>query len=356
MPAAVIGISHKTAPVDLREKLSFTIAELEQVLSQAPKNPSLADLVVLSTCNRTEVYVHSQDASGAAWAADFLQRHFKRADLAQFLYTKEGDAMVEHLFGVASGLDSMVYGEHEILKQVKDAYQLSHKLNLTGKLFNVLFQRALYIGKLVRTHTGIAHGALSVGSVAVALAEKIFGNLSESTVLIFGAGKMAEVSARYLLSKKVKRLLVANRTVENARELAKQFDGQALSLEEGLAHMTLADIVITSMASPEPILTKQLMAEAMAKRQNRSLFVIDIAVPRNVDPDAHQYDNLYLYNIDDLQGIVRENMKSRSGEIEKAAQIVRAKSDEFSAWLKSFQAGEEKSLKHGAEHLRDSLA
>ena len=329
MSLSVVGLSHKTAPVDLREKLSFNISELEEVLSLAPRQTSMEDVVVLSTCNRTEIYTHAHEDRIKTWGKDFLQSHFQRKDLEAYLYVKEGEAMIEHLFSVASGLDSMVYGEHEILKQVKDAYHLSQRLNLTGKLFNVLFQRALYVGKLVRTETGIGQGALSVGSVAVSLAEKIFGDLSESTVLIFGAGKMAEISARHLLSQKVKRLLVANRTVEKAVGLAQQFNGKALTLDEGLSQIALADIVITSMAASEPILTKSVMIEHMAKRQNRSLFVIDIAVPRNVEPEIHELDNLYLYNIDDLQAIVHSNFKNRGNEIEKASQIVRLKTAEF---------------------------
>ncbi|OGR82285.1 MAG: glutamyl-tRNA reductase, partial [Elusimicrobia bacterium RIFCSPHIGHO2_01_FULL_64_10] len=276
MPLIVVGLSHKTAPVELREKLSFAAAELAeagQSLARARDQVPLSEAILLSTCNRTEIYgLSNADARG--WCLDFLRRRFQRDDLGKYVYVKEEREMVGHLFSVASGLDSLVYGENEILKQVKDAYHLFHGLGLTGKVLNVLFQRALYVGKLVRTHTAINQGALSVGSVAVSLAEKIFGDLSKSTVLIFGAGKMAEVSARYLLGKKVRTLLVANRTLENARTLAEKFDGTPLTLEDGLKNMIRADVVLTSASVTEPLIRPDFLAGLMLRRQNRSLFLI----------------------------------------------------------------------------------
>ncbi len=346
MSLTLVGISHHTAPVELREKLTFRDTEIHKVKEK--------EAVLLSTCNRTELYIHSHDDAHKERAVNFFKDHFQEGGLEKYLYIKEKQEMVRHLFTVAAGLDSLVYGEQEILKQVKDAYQAALNLGMTSKLFNVLFQRALYVGKLVRTHTGIAHGALSVGSVAVSLAEKIFGDLSESNVLLFGAGEMAEISARHLMSKKIKKLFVANRTLENAQKLAAQFQGAALNLEDGFSRMTSADIIITSVSSDEPILTSDMLKKTMSDRGNRSLFVIDIGVPRNVDASAHNLDNLYLYNIDDLQGIAGENLKSRGGEIEKARNIVNLKADEFCVWVKSLEEGDEKSLKHGAEYLRAS--
>lgn len=353
MALSLIGISHRTAPVELREKLSFGEPELKRALEDLRGRSQGEESVLLSTCNRTELYAHSHDPAHREREVGFLRDRFGGAGLDHFLYFKEGDDMIRHLFSVAAGLDSLVQGEQEIQKQVKDAYQAAQGLGLTSKIFNVLFQRALYVGKLVRTHTGIAHGALSVGSVAVSLAEKIFGDISESTVLLFGAGKMAEISARHLLSKKIRRLWVANRTLDNARRLADSFQGEPLGLEEGLSRISSADIVITSIASERPILTREILKYALMRRANRSLFLIDIAVPRNVDPSVHELDNLYLYNIDDLEAISRENLKSRGGEIEKAQGIVNMKASEFWDWIKSIGEGGEKSLRHSPECLRD---
>ena len=365
MSLTVVGLSHKTAPVELREKLAFSCLELEKILKGAMGNSDLSEMTILSTCNRTEIYCSSHQMKVAEgsfpslragggpyqnpetnWCTQFLANHFEREDLHNFLYTKTERDMVAHLFRVVSGLDSLVLGENEILKQVKDAYLLSQRMGLTGKLFNVLFQRALYVGKLVRTHTALAQGSLSVGSVAVSLAEKIFGDLTKSVVLIFGAGKMAEVSARYLLSKKVKKLLVSNRTVENARSLAQKFNAQPLSLTEGLEQMVAADIIIASASVSEPFILKKFVEELMLKRHNKSVFLIDIAVPRNVESSVHQIDNVYLYNIDDLQELVQENLKNRTDEMKRAESIIGQKTDEFVEWYHSWKLGEEKSLKH----------
>lgn len=348
MPLIVVGISHKTAPIELREKLNFPSTSLEKILTEVKQKGAPLELTILSTCNRTEIYAASE-SSAKEWCVQFLAEKFGRTDLENYLYTRDEGEMVNHLFSVSSGLDSLVLGENEILKQVKDAYHLAQKSGLTGKLLNILFQRALYVGKLVRTHTAINQGAVSVGSVAVSLGEKIFGDLSRSTILIFGAGKMAEISTRVLMSRKVKRILVANRTVENARTLADKFKAQPFSLDEGLQNMAIADIVITSMAAPEPIIKKDFIETLMAKRQNRSLFLIDIGVPRNIDPSVHKLDNVYLYNIDDLESIVRDNIKSRSAEIQKAAEIVGKKSAEFLEWYHSLQSGKEKSFKHRSD-------
>ncbi len=343
MNLTVIGISHKTAPIHLREKLSFPLGEIEEILKNE-KEVSPRELAILSTCNRTEIYSYASHAE--MWAEQFLANHFGEKDLAPFLYIKREKEAVEHLFKVASGLDSLVLGETEILKQVKDAYTSAHKVGSTGKLFNVLFQRALYVGKFIRTYTSIGEGPLSVGGVAVCLAEKIFGDLHHSTVLIFGAGKMASVSSKYLLSKKVKRLYVANRTLETAQLLAKELNACALTLEEGINLLSQVDIVLSSVSGTQYLLTKERIQKLMGDRHNRSLFIIDISVPRSMDPAAHGVDNVYLYNIDDLEGIVQENSNRRSQELSKANKIAEEKSDEFFSWVQSLKEGEEKSLKH----------
>lgn len=350
MPLAVVGLSHHTAPLELREKLSFGLLDLEKNLTSPKEKIPVKELMILSTCNRTEIYTFVEEGSDS-WAKQFLTDRSGNPEINKFFYFKQEEEMVSHLFNVASGLDSLVLGENEILKQIKDSYHLFQKTGWTGKFFNVLFQRALYVGKLVRTHTGISQGLVSSGSVAVSLAEKIFGDLRESTVIIFGAGKMAGIAARYLASKKIKKLFVANRTLETAETLALELKAEALSLEEGLKRAQSADILITSLSLVEPLLSKNAARELMKKRENRSLFIIDIGVPRNVDPAAHQLDNIYLYNIDDLKMIVQENIEKRSREIENASLIIKEKAKEFFQWYISVKEGSEKSLKHNSSGL-----
>ncbi len=361
MSLIVVGISHKTAPVELREKIFFNLKDLELLLPQAKTKSPINELVALSTCNRTELYCSENRSTLAAtldeqnvlsaqrWCAHFLNLRFGRDDLEKYLYVKTGQEAVAHLFNVAAGMDSLVLGENEILKQVKEAYQLAQKIGLTGKLMNVFFQRALFVGKLVRTHTFIAQGALSTGNVAVSLAEKIFGDLSESAVLILGAGKMAEISGRYLANKKVRELFVANRTFANAESLAQKLNARPLTLEEGFKKMTVADIVITSLSVDKPALTYEQMQIIMQDRRNRSLFIIDIGVPRNVEESAHRLDNVYLYNIDDLGAIVTENLNSRKLELDKAQQMVWSKTQEFVQWYEALAQGREFSFKHGRQ-------
>lgn len=346
MPLVVVGLSHKTAPVELRERISFSREQLEMELAEARRNAP-GELAILSTCNRTEIYAHAE-RDLTDWCLGLLERRLG-GDPRPYVYQKKEGEMISHLFSVASGLDSLVLGENEILKQVKEAYGLALQKGLTAKVLNVLFQRALFVGKMVRTHTAIGQGSVSVGSVAVSLAEKIFGDLTQSTVLVFGAGKMAEVSSRYLLDKSVRNLWVANRTLENARALAERFNATPFSLEEGLERMAAADIVITSMASDRPVLTCDGIRGLMRRRHNKSLFVIDIAVPRNVEAGAHQIDNVYLYNVDDLQAIAQENARGRSAEIEKSGRIVADKARELFEWYESLKTGKEKSLKHWNE-------
>ncbi|MBI2119545.1 MAG: glutamyl-tRNA reductase [Elusimicrobia bacterium] len=350
MRLAVVGLSHHTAPLELREKLSFGILELGKFIESQKEKIPVKELMILSTCNRTEIYTFAEEKCDS-WAKQFLIDHSQNQQIDKFFYLKQEEEMVIHLFNVASGLDSLVLGENEILKQVKDSYHLFQKSGWTGKFFNVLFQRALYVGKLVRTHTGISQGLLSSGSVAVSLAEKIFGDLRESSVLILGAGKMAGISARYLASKKVKKLFVANRTLETAQTLAHELHAQPLSLEEGLKRAESADILITSLSLAEPLLSKKEVQDLMKKRENRSFFIIDIGVPRNVDPSVHDLDNVYLYNIDDLKTIVQENIEKRSREIENASIIVKEKAKEFFQWHVSVKEGAEKSLKHNSSSI-----
>jgi glutamyl-tRNA reductase len=247
---------------------------------------------------------------------------------------------------VASGLDSLVLGESEILGQVKRAYEAAQTAGTTEKLINVIFQRAIYVGKMVRAQTTLAEGPTSTASLAVTLAERIFGNLQKSRVLVVGAGKMAELSARCLLRQKVSGLAVLNRTFEKAEELARRFQGRAASFDRLGEELVLADIVICSTGSSQTLLSHQMIVQAMKERRNRSLFLIDIAVPRDVDPTVHRLDNVYLYNIDDLESLVTESRVRRSAGIQRASALVDEKVQEFQGWYHALQRGENAVLRH----------
>jgi glutamyl-tRNA reductase len=343
----VVGLNHRTAPVEVREKLAVAPAKLHEMLHHLKKESQSEELVCLSTCNRMEVYA---DAKNPSQARSALERVFQTlagaAGLSANLYYHENEEAVRHLFTVAAGLDSMVQGEHEILAQVKEAYQTAHKGGFTGKLLNVLFQRSLYVGKRVRTQTGLGVGAASVGSVAVGMAERIFGSLRDRRIMILGAGKMAEVTAKHLLAQKAPSLFVANRTFERACELAKAFGGTAMHFEEGLRQMAEVDIVICSTAAPHSVITPEHVRRIMEKRKGRSLFLIDIAVPRDVDPAVNNIENVYLYNIDDLQQIVSTNRARRTKEAEAASRIVQEETHEFARWLRAGRMGLRTGLKH----------
>jgi glutamyl-tRNA reductase len=344
---SLIGLNHQTAPIAIRERLAFAPSQLRDVLPPLRRRLSASELVLLSTCNRTELYLEGPETA-AMEAVQWMQSHAQDGGLRSHLYLRAEDAAIHHLFRVASGLDSMVLGEHEVLGQVKNAYLAAQQHATTGKLFNVLFQRSLYVGKKVRTETALSTGAGSIGSVAVTLAERIFGKLDEKVVMILGAGKMAELTARHLLSQKVRSILVSNRTFERAQELAGQLGGRALRFEQALHEMETADIVICSTAAPHPIVVPKPISELMTRRKGRSLFFIDIAVPRDVHPDVHGIDNVYVYDIDDLQAIVRENRSKRTQDVERAEVIVDEKRKEFAGWLSAYRSGQPHALRHNA--------
>jgi glutamyl-tRNA reductase len=350
----VIGLNHRTAPVDLREKLAVANHELPGLLQRLRGESRSDELVCLSTCNRTEIYAQAKDGdTSRAAIRKALEHQAGAAGLDEHLYFHDSEDAVRHLFSVASGLDSMVTGEHEILAQVKQAYQTAQQQGFTGKLLNVLFQRSLFVGKRVRTETGLGEGAASVGSIAVGMAERIFGNLKDRSVMILGAGEMAEVTVRHLLAQKAKSLLVANRTFERACKLADEFGGTAMHFEEGLRQMAGVDIVICSTAAPHAVITPAHVRTVMAERKGRSLFLIDIAMPRDVDPAVNSIENVYLYNIDDLQQIVNENQAKRAREAALAKRIVEEETREFARWLKAHQAGLQQGLRHNSSTAQD---
>ena len=318
----VTGLSYKTAPVEVREKLAVRPSFLPCLGCRLKINAGLEEVVLLSTCNRVEVY------GTAPWVQSRGQRIFQQLcppdmDVTPHIYVKEGADAVRHLFSVTSGLDSMVIGETEITGQVKLAYQAAQAAKLTGRVLNRVFQTALQTAKEIRTQTGIGHGATSVGSVAVELAEKIFaGDLSDKTVMILGAGKMGEACVRHLAKRGTRSVLVANRSLERAQTLARELGGRALSFEERLAAVLEADIVVSSTGSPTTVLHKHEIAGILAARANRPLILVDIAVPRDIAPDVEELENVYLYNIDHLEAIVRENSRMREQELSKCNEII----------------------------------
>jgi len=318
----VTGLSYKTAPVGVREKLAMRPSLLPCLGCRLKLNAGLEEAVVLSTCNRVEVY-----GATSSWVQGRVFRIFQQLcpelDVTPHVYVKEGAAAVAHLFSVASGLDSMVIGETEITGQVKNAYQAAQQAGLTGRALNRLFQAALQVAKEIRTRTGIGRGATSVGSVAVELAEKVFaGDLSDKTVMILGAGKMGEACVRHLAKRGARSVLVANRSLERAQTLAAALGGRALAFDERLAAVSEADIVVSSTGSPETVLHKSEIAGALKARADRPLVLVDIAVPRDIAPDVEELDNVYLYNIDHLEAIVRENSQMREQELSKCNEII----------------------------------
>ncbi|MBI4056327.1 MAG: glutamyl-tRNA reductase [Elusimicrobia bacterium] len=313
------GLNHKTAPVKFREALAGVgaLKALEKFRTQGD-----GERVVLSTCNRFELYTVDSDEEKALERLTEFMKEICGKSLEGVHYRRAGLEAVRHLFTVAAGLDSLVVGESEILGQVKEAYETSRKLGFTGKIFNVLFQRALFVGKLVRSETGISTGQTSVASVAVQLAQRIFGSLSDSKVLILGAGKMAELSARHLLNEKVKKLWVANRTWGKGVALAEPFNAEPIRWQNFPQAMEEADVVIASTGSEKPVLTVELVRSVLSARRGRSLFLIDIAMPRDVEEGVHRLEHVYLYTLEDLRGIVDENVSRRKSEFERARGLV----------------------------------
>lgn len=331
MKLFVAGLSYKTAPVEVREKLAVAPARLRCLGCRLKVGGSLSELVLVSTCNRVEVYGVS------TWAAAQVHRIFSLLsdsdfDFSPYLYVKEGEAAARHLFSVVSGLDSMVLGETEITGQVKQAYQAACDAQLTGRVTNRLFQSALQTAKEVRTRTGIGRGATSVGSVAVELAERIFdGDLSSKTVMIVGAGKMGEACVRHLAKKGARSVLVLNRSLERAETLAAEFGGRAMPLNSMSEALVEADIVVTSTGAPNTILARENLAPVLPARRNRPLFLIDIAVPRDIAPDVEQLNGVYLYNVDHLEEIIRENVKQREKDLVRCEAIIAERAAELSA-------------------------
>ena len=334
----VVGTSHHTAPLDCRERVSFSEDQYADAFRFLKESRQIGEVVILSTCNRVEIYAATNSKDGCTLLFDFLSDYHQidPRQLAQFTYNYQNLEAVRHLFNVVTSLDSMVVGEPQILGQVKTAYDQSLSAGASGDILKRLFTKAIRVGKRVRTETNIGAGAVSISFVAVQLAKKIFQSLEDKTVVIIGAGEMSELTAQHLVENGVSKVIVANRTYERAVEIAEKFGGTPLTYDADLSFLIDADIVITSTNASHHLIHRQALAEIMRKRKHRYMFLIDIAVPRDVDPEVAGVENAFLYNIDDLEAVVASNLKERGQEAEIAAQIVETEAVKFHLELQAF--------------------
>jgi glutamyl-tRNA reductase len=337
---AVVGLSHRTAPVEVREKLAFPEKELPDYLRRLVSTPGIKEGMIVSTCNRVEVYaVGPDDDDFLPGLVRFLSesRGFPEGSLREHLYQYRGQEAVRHVMRVTASLDSMVMGEAQILGQIKDAYDKAFAGGCTGKIMNELMKKTFTVAKEVRTDTGIAGGAVSISFAAVELARKIFTDLAGKAVMVIGAGEMSELAVKHLIAQGATEVMVANRTFERAVEMARSFNGSAIKFEDLTEHLAMSDIVISSTGAPHFIVTPDMVRKALGQRKNRPMFLIDIAVPRDIDPKVNDLDNAYLYDIDDLEAVVEANVKERGKEAEKAERIVDQELAQFNGWLDSLQ-------------------
>ncbi|MET1032606.1 glutamyl-tRNA reductase, partial [Domibacillus tundrae] len=321
MHIITVGLNYKTAPVEIRERLSFQEETLAAAMTELQKQKSVLENVIVSTCNRTEIYaVVDQLHTGRYYIKEFLSKwfHIPQAEFTPFLFIYEQEAAVEHLFRVSAGLNSMVLGETQILGQVRQSFLQSQEMGAAGAVFNHLFKQAVTLAKRAHAETNIGANAVSVSYAAVELAKKIFGRLDGRHVLVLGAGKMGELAIKNLHGSGATKVTVMNRTFEKAETLAGRFDGEAKTMEDLQSALGEADILISSTGSKDYVITKELMTGVQKMRKGRPLFMVDIAVPRDIAPDIANLDSIFLYDIDDLEGIVQANLAER----EKAAQKI----------------------------------
>ena len=357
MTILALGLNHKTAPVDIRERVTFGPDIIAGALRSLKEHPAVEEAVILSTCNRTEAYccLNAEDHEPLAdWMGEF---HGLTTDrLTPYLYSHFDSDAIKHLLRVSCGLDSLVLGEPQILGQVKTAFQIATDAGTTGKLLSKLFQHAFSAAKQIRTDTAIGNSPVSVAFAAVSLAKQIFSDLSEQTALLIGAGETIELAARHLSQNGIGRVIVANRTVERAHALAAELDGYAIALTELSSHLAEADIVISSTASPLPVLGKGTVESALKERRHRPIFMVDIAVPRDIEPEVADLSDIYLYTVDDLDEVIQENRRSREEAAEQAEEIVEHYVGEYLGWLRSLDAVELiQDFRSYAERLRDEV-
>jgi len=341
MNIVVVGLSHKTAPVEIREKVAFAPTEMEAPLRRMLALPSVSEAVIVSTCNRVELYAASRNPESAITELKrFLaeQHRLHSEQLAPHLYQYEGEGAIRHVLRVAASLDSMVIGEPQILGQIKTAYCHASEFKTAGVILNRFLHKAFSVAKRVRTETAIASSAVSVSFAAVELARKIFDTLDDKTVMLIGAGEMCELAAKHFVNNGVKKVMVTNRTFARAEKLAAEFDGGIpVSFENFREQLYRVDIVLSSTGAPDYVLEAKKVKEIIKARRYKPMFLIDIAVPRDIDPLANKLDGIYLYDVDDLQGVVQANLKEREKEAAKAEKIIDGEIVQFQKWMSSLE-------------------
>ena len=348
----ILGINHKSAPVALREKVAFSEDRLVAALRALREELAVAEAVILSTCNRTEVY-WSGNASGAELSQWLERHHGNNLDLGASLYVHQETRAVEHAFSVASGLDSMVLGEVQILGQLKDAYRVAQESGNTGPILNRLFQAAFFAAKRVRSETRIGANAVSLASATVSLARRVYEDLSVHNVLVVGAGDMNALTARHFMSAGIKRMVIANRTLSRAEALARELEAHAAPLSDLDKELAEADIVISCTASPVPIIGKRAVAAAIRTRRRRPIFMVDMAVPRDIEPEVAELEDVYLFSIDDLQQLVDENIQQREVAAGGARLVINEEVARFLAESRAQDAGPAiRALRQQADGIR----
>lgn len=339
MTLLAFGLNHTTAPLELREKVTFRGEVLPDALTELRHQPGIDEAAIFSTCNRTEIYCSLELQAHHSTVAWFSHYHgFEPAELEPFLYSHPDAGAVKHLLRVASGLDSMVLGEPQVLGQLKTAYHTALNTGSAGQLLTRLFQHSFSVAKQIRSNTAIGNHPVSVAFAAVRLAKQIFGDLSHKTVMLIGAGETIELAAKHLRECGLKRMIIANRTLEKSQHLAAEFSGYAIDLNDITEHLEEADIIISSTASPSWILSREAIHNAVKKRKHRPMFIVDIAVPRDVEPSAGDLDDVYLYTVDDLKDVIDENMRSRQEAAKQAEEIIDTQVVHFMDWLNSLDA------------------
>lgn len=337
----LLGLNHKTANVELRERLAFSKDEVSSALKTLKKNSVINEVVLVSTCNRVEVLTTAENKQDAAGVVETFISEFKNIPITEFkkaIYLHEGKEAVRHIFQVASSLDSMMVGEPQILGQIKEAYRIATLHKTSGVILNKLLHKTFFVAKRVRNETGIGDHAVSISYAAIELGRKIFGDLTGKKALLIGAGEMAELAIEHLIRNKIGKIFVANRTFERGVDLAKKFNGEAIHIEEIADCLKSADIIVSSTGAPNFVIMRNEVKAIMKSRRNRPIFFIDIAVPRDIDPEINKIANAYVYDIDDLQGIVDENIEDRNKESIKGKRIVDEAVIHFRRWYESLEA------------------
>lgn len=352
MPLFTIGISHHTAPIEIREKVAITRSEYADRVQELCAMSGVEEVVILGTCNRTEIYCLSSK-TGKEAMLDWIHRinDISPGELDEHFYGYQGEEVARHLIRVASGLDSLVLGETQILGQLKEAWQLAHEAGSMGKVLDRLFQHTFAAAKGIRTSSGISDHSVSVAYTAVVLARQIFGELRSQTVVLVGAGEMVQLCGRHLREQGIAKLLIVNRSREKAEELASELGAVAMTLDKLDEALPEADILISSTASPDPVIRKNDVKTALKKRRHRPMFLVDIAVPRDIEAQVSSLKDVYLYTIDDLQQVVDENMHQRSKAADSALSDVDSAADEFMRWMYGLRAA--RSLKRIRQQSHD---